>query len=220
MKRYVRASWDDAYSDIVREDSEEIEKALNNIFNKYGFNIKFFRGVGGFFVIAPPELEYPYPATLEFRFGTRKNNRYQLLISPSYLDGVDTTLPDDIVQELVQRAEREKQKAVAKRSWPRRSYWQHIDDDEAFENAWNKYLAKPENAVNDELQIFPEPSTQGGLGSMFIFDESGQRNWDNQPSIDFGEWCDAELSMASSSRSADEYAEKYRQYVLAIVGEQ
>jgi hypothetical protein len=88
-----------------------------------------------------------------------------------------------------------------------------------MEDAWDMYLSAPESKINDELQIYPEPSTQGGLGSMYIFDESGEdRFGDNQPSYDYSDWCDAEIEMASASSSAKEYAEKYREFVSNICG--
>ena len=98
-------------------------------------------------------------------------------------------------------------------NWPSADDWYDIESDEEFENMWSRYLAGPEDEVNKELQIFTEPSIQGGMGGMFIFDESGHGY--KSFSIDFRDWCDRERDMAAESNNADEYKQKYKDFVEA-----
>ena len=100
--------------------------------------------------------------------------------------------------------------------WPSFDFWESIEDDYDMEDAWDNYLSGPENIVNEELQIFTEPSVQGSMGSMFLYDESGGGRF-GSISVDFQEWCDAELSMASSSKNADVYGKKYRAYIQSLI---
>lgn len=94
-----------------------------------------------------------------------------------------------------------------------------LESDEDFEDFWSDYLGPIENEVNQKLEIFPEPSTQGGVGSVFIYDESGQDRWDSfECDVDFQEWCDQEIEMALSSKTAAEYKKKYEAYVRKICG--
>ena len=92
--------------------------------------------------------------------------------------------------------------------------------DEPFEDFWMAYLGRPENKINDELQLFVEPSVQGGSGIVEIYDESGQDRKENgYPwSSDFYEWCEREFNMAISSTSEEEYANKYREFIKEICG--
>lgn len=106
---------------------------------------------------------------------------------------------------------------AAKLKWPSKTKWTRIDSDEAFESMWSTYLSKPEDEVNKELQIFPEPSTQGGSGSMVIFDES--ENGNEPIFTDFQDWCDRELSMAAESKNANEYKQKYSGFVESLISE-
>lgn len=101
--------------------------------------------------------------------------------------------------------------------WPVANEWYNIESDEAFEDMWSTYLAGPEDDVNKELQIFPEPSVQGGSGGMFIFDES-EEGYESF-SIDYQDWCDRELEMAASSKSAKQYKEKYKKFVENLLDE-
>lgn len=96
--------------------------------------------------------------------------------------------------------------------WPSADYWYEFDSDEEFEDAWDSYLAGPEGRVVDELKIFCEPSVQGGMGGMFIFDESGEDRFETVE-VDFEDWCDNETEMAASSSNAAEYEAKFRKYV-------
>ena len=97
--------------------------------------------------------------------------------------------------------------------WPSANEWYNIESDEEFENMWDRYLAGPEDEVNKQLQIFTEPSIQGGMGGMFIFDESEEGN--ESFAIDFQDWCDKELNMAAESKNAKEYKQKYKAFVEA-----
>ena len=105
-----------------------------------------------------------------------------------------------------------------KNKWPSASKWQNIDSDEQFEEMWSSYLSGPEDEVNKVLQIFPEPSVQGGSGGMFIHDESGKDN--ESIVIDYRAWCDVEQEMAVSSKSAKQYKEKYKAYIESLIAEE
>lgn len=101
------------------------------------------------------------------------------------------------------------------RLWPAASYLENIETDEEFEDFWSSYLGNPEDEVNSELELFLEPSVQGGMGDMVIMDESDN---DNEPIyIDFQDWCDKELDMAIDSGNADQYKEKYKAYLLRLI---
>ena len=100
-------------------------------------------------------------------------------------------------------------------NWPNADYWDNIDGYEEMNDAWETYLADPEDEINVKLQIYPETSVRMGLGSMFIHDESGDDN--ESVSIDYQDWCDAEIEMASESKSAKEYATKYEAYLKSII---
>lgn len=109
------------------------------------------------------------------------------------------------------------QKSNKSNGWPSSDKWYSIESDDEFEDMWSRYLAGPEDEVNKELQIFPEPSTQGGSGGMFIFDESEE---DNEPfSIDFQDWCDSERDMAADSKNANEYKQQYRGFIESLISE-
>ena len=98
-------------------------------------------------------------------------------------------------------------------------YGYYLDyDSEEFNDLWSFYLGKPEAAVNKELKIFPEPSTQGGSGAVFIHDESGKHRWDNfSKFVDYGTWCEKELELAQEANSPEEYKNLYRDWILGII---
>lgn len=103
-------------------------------------------------------------------------------------------------------------KASSDKAWNfDEDYFMEMDDYD-FEDFWSAYLSLPEDEVNTELQIFPEPSVQGGMGSMYIFDESGEERF-SDVSVDFGEWCDKQMVMAMNSKSAEDYKRQYREWV-------
>lgn len=90
--------------------------------------------------------------------------------------------------------------------------------EEFEEEIFDVYLRDPENEVNKELGIYPEPSIQGGSGSVFIFDESGQDRWDAYDiSIDWWDWCDMECDMAMKAKNAEEYKQMYRKWMKEIL---
>lgn len=68
-------------------------------------------------------------------------------------------------------------KSKKSKSWPFADDWYILEPgDEEFEDMWDRYLAGPEKEVNKTFKIYPEPSVQGGSGSMIIFDESEDKN--------------------------------------------
>lgn len=102
------------------------------------------------------------------------------------------------------------------RDWPNANYWnEDVDDEELYDT----YLADPEEEVNAKLKILVESSTQSGIGKIFIYDESGKNRFD-MFSIDYEDWCDDEFNMASSSKSATEYAKKYEKYIKRLIANQ
>ena len=84
------------------------------------------------------------------------------------------------------------------------------------DDLWDQFLSEPEGNVNDRLKVFPEPSTQGGMGSIVIFDEAEPQRWD-PVEVDFDEWTSKEYDMATSSHSEDEYAKKYETYLKSLI---
>lgn len=98
-------------------------------------------------------------------------------------------------------------------NWPTREEWLSTDlyEDEAM---W-MYLEEPEDRVNSEFQIFPEPSVQGSSGGMFIFDESGDDN--ENIYVDINDWWNAEINMAASSSCEEDYERKYRDYIEQLL---
>lgn len=108
-------------------------------------------------------------------------------------------------------------KSKKSNNWPSADAWYNIESDEEFEDMWSRYLAGPEDEVNKLLKIFPEPSIQGGFGSMVIFDESGDEN--ESVDIDYQDWCDNQLNMAAESKNATEYRQKYKAFVEDLIAE-
>lgn len=106
-------------------------------------------------------------------------------------------------------------------NWPTEEEWwdgfYNEDPDFFLDNIWFEYLQEPENAVNNKLQVFPEPSTQGGVGSVFVFDESGQDRFSSEDTeYDFQDWTENEVEMAASSASAEEFAAKYEDFIRKL----
>lgn len=98
--------------------------------------------------------------------------------------------------------------------WPNADFWEGLYDDEDFEEAWSKYLQGPEDVVNNEFNIFPEPSVQGGIGSVFIHDNDDERD---PIEVDYDYWCDTEIQMAKASRSSKQYENKYRKWIKNLI---
>lgn len=100
--------------------------------------------------------------------------------------------------------------------WPSSRKWESLDlRSEAFEDMWNQWLASAESEVDKQLQIFTEPSIQGGYGSMFVFDESNQDRFESI-SVDFGDWCETEMYLAAQSRNEAEYKKKYEAWMKKL----
>ncbi len=104
-------------------------------------------------------------------------------------------------------------------SWPSSDWWYDLDD-ESFEDAWQEYLSGPEDEVNKELQIFPEPSVQGNQGSLFVHDESDENrhNEDEDWYIDWQEYLDWQVDAAATSKNAAQYKKKYRKFMKELCG--
>lgn len=104
-------------------------------------------------------------------------------------------------------------------NWVDREYIKAIASDEEMDALWETYLSGPEGQVNEELQIYPEASIQGGSGSVYIFDESGQDRWGSyDKKIDWNEWCDHELDLVLDSSNAEEYKQKYKAWMKDFLG--
>ena len=103
--------------------------------------------------------------------------------------------------------------SLGSRKWPTKKEWQEGDLDEL----WEAYLAAPEAKVNKALEIEVEPSTQAGMGSVAIYDISEEGDGEQIASIDFGDWCEMEVELASSVRSAKKYTEEYRAWITSNI---
>lgn len=110
-------------------------------------------------------------------------------------------------------------KNVTSSSWPSSDWWYDLDD-ESFEDAWQEYLSGPEDEVNKELQIFPEPSVQGNRGSLVVYDESGQdrQGEDENWYIDWQDYLDWQVDAAAASKNAAQYKKKYRKFMKELCG--
>lgn len=98
-------------------------------------------------------------------------------------------------------------------SWPDADWWYNLSD-ESFEDAWQNYLSAPEDEVNSELQIFPEPSVQGSMGGLFVYDGSGQdRKEEDDWYIDRQDYLDWQVQAAATSKNAAQYKQKYRKFM-------
>ena len=101
--------------------------------------------------------------------------------------------------------------------WPDRDFWYDLyESEDDIEDAWHEYLCDPESEVEAELEIFTEPSVQGSIGDMYIYDESGEDRFD-EIQVDYTQWCNKELEMAANSSSAEEYKQKYRRYIKNLI---
>ena len=108
--------------------------------------------------------------------------------------------------------------ASEERNWPAPEDWEYVETDEDMEEMWDKYLCRPEEAVSKELQIFLEPSVQGGMGEMFIYDESGEDRFESFD-VDFQDWNEREIQMAVDSKDEVEYKAKFKSYVENLIKE-
>lgn len=103
--------------------------------------------------------------------------------------------------------------AASADSWPDEDYWHELDDFD-FEDAWSTYLCDLEDAVYDKYNIFAEPSVQGSIGSMYLFDDNGV-NEDIE--IRWKTWQNNEIRLASSSSSAEEFQQKFDKYIARLI---
>lgn len=99
-------------------------------------------------------------------------------------------------------------------NWPDPEYFETVDED--TEEVWDNYLSEPEWDVADELQVSFEPSVQGSVGSMFIYDDSGEDRFE-EIEVDYGEWCNTELDLAYQSGSSEEYKQKFKEYIESLI---
>ena len=98
--------------------------------------------------------------------------------------------------------------------WPTSEFWNEKDDFDD-EDVW-EYLGGPEGEVADEFQVYIEPSIQGGMGGMFIFDESGENRFSSF-SMDYRDWLDIEYELACQSTSREEYKQLFREYIQGLI---
>lgn len=94
-----------------------------------------------------------------------------------------------------------------------------IDEDDFYnmdpEEFWETYLSRAEWALSDELKIYIEPSIQGGRGSIYIYDESGEGN---EPiGVDYQEWIGYEQAIAGESDSEEEFKNTMREYIKELI---
>lgn len=164
---------------------------------------------------------YPNPTYGVFDEMQTFNNKLLIPLLPKF--DVNTHVIDEFFNSVIKvysKAMKTSQSAQSTQEWPTKQDWYNIESDEEFENMWESYLSAPEDVVNQKLKIFPEPSIQGGMGTMFIHDESGRgRDNNDYPwAEDYQSWCDWELNGAASSRSASGYQKKYRQHIKELCG--
>lgn len=102
-------------------------------------------------------------------------------------------------------------------TWPGSRLWNSVDvNSEKFDDMWQEWLSSPESEVNSELNVFTEPSIQGGYGDMFIFDTSTKPH-EMIASVDFSDWCESELMLASQSKSRDDFKHRYKSYLSSLI---
>lgn len=102
---------------------------------------------------------------------------------------------------------------AASSMWPSEDDWYDRDDFEF--DLWPKYLDEPEEEINNKYNIYPEPDTQGGMGDMVIYDQSGQDR--DQFTVDFDDWESKQMDMAASSSSKEEYKQQYENFIKQLL---
>lgn len=65
--------------------------------------------------------------------------------------------------------------------------------------------------VYDKLQLFAEPSVQGNMGSLFIYDDSGEDRFESFD-IDWEDWNNDMIEMIASSKSKNDFKAKLTKY--------
>lgn len=169
------------------------------------------------------QLDCANELTMKHIFEKFYNDRHYLdsfLLNPNIPEDIRSIIQqrvDELDVEAKERYDRAYNDArVESTKWPDPERFNQIYDDEDMEDIWSTYLSGPEDEVQKELQIFCEPSTQGGVGGMFIFDESGEERFETVE-VDFSEWESNELDIASSSNSPEEYKQKFKAYVESLI---
>ena len=199
MKRYIKATYFDDCGD------PEINRICTEIENSYPLDI---------YISA---FDSNDPHNVEFEVQDEKDGQELFFCINLTYDKVKKLGVDGVIARINKRVD----SILSRRNkWPSKNVWNSCDNDWEFEELWSKWLSKPEDAINKQLQIFPEPSTQGGWGTMFIFDKSGQERDENgfPWKQDFGEWCDWQYRAAANSRNAEEYKQKYREHIRKLCG--
>lgn len=94
-----------------------------------------------------------------------------------------------------------------------------IDEDDFYdmdpEEFAETYLLGAEHALEDELQLYIEPSTQAGQGVVVIYDESGNGN--ESIETDYQDWVEHEQDIASESDSEEEFKNTMREYIKGLI---
>lgn len=193
---------------------------VEDIFVSRGYKVHSNANGYSFYVVpADSTSPWPYYDGVRVEVGSSSNTSTDVGIPEYYFDILNNTvdIPEALISRIADKVNNAAAKFASKKDWPSSSYWLNLDE-EGFEEAWNNYLSGLEEQINNKYQIFPEPSIQGGQGNVFIHDESGERDWDEEPVVDYSEWCNAEVDMAASSKSPAQYQKKYESYIHDIIG--
>lgn len=192
---------------------------LIDIFSSLGYYCEAgYKGDG--IEIAKSLKDFHNRKHIELTFSPIRAKKYSncILIPSDYFDAVNKTIniPQSFIDKICDLVDNHL------KGWQPEVYWDSIDpESEEMDKAWEKYLKKPEAKVNKKLKVFPEPSTQGSFGYVYIHDESGNRDWDDddEPIVDYMDWLENELYMASRSSTPAQYAEEYENYLKSLIGE-
>ena len=90
-----------------------------------------------------------------------------------------------------------------------------VADDDEFQKLADEFnFGEIEQSVADEYDIYLEPSIQGNRGGMFLFDT----NQEYDPiEIDWQRWLDMERELASNSKSAKEFKQKFANHFEGLL---
>lgn len=75
----------------------------------------------------------------------------------------------------------------------------------------NSLINSALSEVYDKLQLFAEPSVQGNMGSLFIYDDSGEDRFESFD-IDWEDWNNDMIEMIASSKSKNDFKAKLTKY--------
>ena len=214
LPRAARSGWSDMDSIVPGTINQ-----LLGIFSSLGYVCSETIGGGDGIEIATSENNLRNRKSIELTLDPMKAKKYSecMLIPSQYFDAINQTLniPQSFIDEVCNKVDN------LLKGWQPESFWVAIDpESEEMDEAWEKYLKKPEAKVNKKLKVFPEPSVQGSLGYVFIHDTSGKRDWDDdtEPSVSYMDWVENELDMASKSESPAQYAKEYEKYLKSLIG--